>query len=392
MNVLGASVSETPMTTHETRDIVLPNQTDHVAQIAVDIGGSLAKIVYFTPSGDDGGRLCFKKFETEKIDQCISFIDQLVPKDNRRMVLKTTGGGAYVYEEKLKSRLPHMKIQKEDEMECLITGLDFFMTEIPYEVFTYDEQAVPPLQFEPSPENVYPYILVNIGSGVSLLKVTGPGQFSRISGTSLGGGTLWGLLSLLTNASSFDEMLETSVTGDNRNVDLLVGDIYGSDYSKLGLKSTRIASSFGKVFKKGQHPAQGQFKSSDIAKSLLYMVSNNIGQIAYLNAQQHDIKRIYFGGCFIRGHPITMNTLSYAIQFWSKGTIKALFLRHEGHLGAIGAFLKYHPIRRARHSFSYSENFKPDLSGSRENSSDVYGVLEDTNLDLTSQPEYNKTK
>lgn len=29
--------------------------------------------------------------------------------------------------------------------------------------------------------------------------------------------------------------------------------------------------------------------------------SNNIGQIAYLNAQQHGLKRVYFGGCFIRG-------------------------------------------------------------------------------------------
>lgn len=67
-------------------------------------------------------------------------------------------------------------------------------------------------------------------------------------------------------------MLEMSVTGDNRNVDLLVGDIYGADYTKLGLKSTRIASSFGKVFKKGQHPSKGQFQSPDIAKSLLYMV------------------------------------------------------------------------------------------------------------------------
>lgn len=37
------------------------------------------------------------------------------------------------------------------------------------------------------------------------------------------------------------------------------------------------------------------------------------------------------------GHPITMNTLSYAINFWSKGEMKALFLRHEGHLGATGA-------------------------------------------------------
>lgn len=28
-------------------------------------------------------------------------------------------------------------------------------------------------------------------------------------------------------------MLEISSNGDNKNVDLLVGDIYGSDYSKL---------------------------------------------------------------------------------------------------------------------------------------------------------------
>ena len=52
--------------------------------------------------------------------------------------------------------------------------------------------------------------------------------------------------------------------------------------------------------------------------------SNNIGQIAYLNAKQHDLKRIYFGGCFIRGHPITMNTLSYAINFWSNGDMKSI--------------------------------------------------------------------
>ena len=30
------------------------------------------------------------------------------------------------------------------------------------------------------------------------------GGFERVSGTSLGGGTLWGLLSLLTDARSFD--------------------------------------------------------------------------------------------------------------------------------------------------------------------------------------------
>jgi len=38
-----------------------------------------------------------------------------------------------------------------------------------------------------------------------------------------------------------------------------------------------------------------------------------------------------------------MNTLSYAIKFWSKGEKKAYFLRHEGYLGAVGAFLKRQP-------------------------------------------------
>ncbi len=36
----------------------------------------------------------------------------------------------------------------------------------------------------------FPYLVVNIGSGVSILKVTGPGKAERVSGTSLGGGKL----------------------------------------------------------------------------------------------------------------------------------------------------------------------------------------------------------
>jgi type II pantothenate kinase len=38
-----------------------------------------------------------------------------------------------------------------------------------------------------------------------------------------------------------------------------------------------------------------------------------------------------------------MNTLSYAIRFWSQGSKQAYFLRHEGYLGAVGAFLKRQP-------------------------------------------------
>lgn len=83
-------------------------------------------MIYFTLSADrKGGRLHFKKFETEKVDECIDYIVALL-KDAQQYgvqhVLKATGGGAHLYYDKLASRLPGVIVQKEDEMECLITG------------------------------------------------------------------------------------------------------------------------------------------------------------------------------------------------------------------------------------------------------------------------------
>ncbi|KAF9951991.1 hypothetical protein BGZ72_006592 [Mortierella alpina] len=386
MNLVGASICDEELIVQgEARDIQLPN-TEHVSQISVDIGGSLAKVVYFSrTAGKKGGRLNFRKFETEKIDECIAFIGHLLEESraNRpghEFVIKATGGGAHLYYEKFRDTL-NVNIQREDEMECLITGLNFLITEIPFEVFTYSEAN--PMCFEETPADPFPYMLVNIGSGVSILKVTSATTFERISGTSLGGGTLWGLLSLLTGAKTFDEMLEASQEGDNRNVDMLVGDIYGSDYSKIGLKSTTIASSMGKVFKKNVD--KSQFKPEDISRSLLYMVSNNIGQIAYLNAQAHGLTKIYFGGCFIRGHPITMNTLSYAINFWSKGSIKALFLRHEGYIGAVGAFMKHRSSRRNSRSFTLTEQLAQKLAAIEN--ADLEDTLAQDTLDVVADEE-----
>lgn len=211
------------------------------------------------------------------------------------------------------------------------------------------------MQFIVPHNNIYPYLLVNIGSGVSFLKVTGPRSYQRVGGTSLGGGTLWGLLSMLTGARTFDEMLDLAGHGDNAKVDMLVGDIYGTDYGKIGLKSTTIASSFGKVFRMKReaesaaedspvpHDSEASFSGADVSRSLLYAISNNIGQIAYLQSQIHNLSNIYFGGSFIRGHRQTINTLSYAIKFWSQGEKQAYFLRHEGYLGSVGAFLKRQP-------------------------------------------------
>ena len=120
----------------------------------------------------------------------------------------------------------------------------------------------------------------------------------------------------------------------------MVGDIYGNDseaLEKLGLPANIVASSFGKLVSK-QEPAFG-LKQEDLARALLFMVTNNIGQVAHLNAQLHKTKRIYFVGNFLRSNTLSQQRLSYAINFWSHGKMEALFLEHEGYFGALGAFL-----------------------------------------------------
>ncbi|KAL6281118.1 hypothetical protein ACE6H2_017999 [Prunus campanulata] len=364
----------------EERDptILLPNQSDDLSHLALDIGGSLIKLVYFSRHEDQsiddkrkktlkerlgisngnrrsypilGGRLHFVKFETHKINECLDFIyskqlhrggmDARIwnpdAPTNENSVIKATGGGAYKFADLFKERLG-VSLDKEDEMNCLVSGANFLLKAIRHEAFTHMEGHKEFVQIDQN--ELFPYLLVNIGSGVSMIKVDGDGKFQRISGTNVGGGTYWGLGKLLTKCKSFDELLELSQLGDNSTIDMLVGDIYGGmDYSKIGLSASTIASSFGKAI--SENKELEDYSPEDISLSLLRMISYNIGQISYLNALRFGLKRIFFGGFFIRGHAYTMDTISFAVQFWSKGDAQAMFLRHEGFLGALGAFMSY---------------------------------------------------
>ena len=74
----------------------------------------------------------FIKFENEKIDECIDFIGNLVaarrqPDSSdlnlkKKIVIKATGGGAHKFYDSFTKKLNEVKVEKEDEMECLITG------------------------------------------------------------------------------------------------------------------------------------------------------------------------------------------------------------------------------------------------------------------------------
>jgi type II pantothenate kinase len=188
-----------------------------------------------------GGLLNFARFETENIDDLITFLQDLIATSasaNRvslermksTVKVMATGGGSHLFYKRLREDLG-VEVRREEEMECLILGLGF-SSRVPEEIFWFSEELVykvshpdpekpielerpspqPPqyqVTFAPTPSSGeeaphFPCLVVNIGSGVSIVKVDEDGKFERVSGTSLGGGTLWGLLSLLTDARSFD--------------------------------------------------------------------------------------------------------------------------------------------------------------------------------------------
>ncbi|XP_053997146.1 4'-phosphopantetheine phosphatase [Hylaeus anthracinus] len=375
-----------------THSIKLPAAVEVFANLknaqkfAIDIGLSLTKIAYYSTvsyrkalyedeglgnSGEraykvyEGNRLHFVKFETRYIENCLDFVKENLVNVERfhGKSIKVTGGGAHKYTPLLQEKLG-LTIDKEDEIACLIKGCNFLLKNIPCEAFEFERHGNPEYKFQKACPNIFPYMLVNIGSGVSILKVESDNVFERVGGTATGGGTFWGLGSLLTKRKDFDELLQLAERGDHRNVDMLVKDIYGGDYSSQGLPGELIASSFGKAMSYIDNKGQPTFSEADLARSLLLTISNDIGQIASLYATVHKMSKVYFGGYFLRNHPLSMHTISYSINYWSHGNVKPLFLRHEGYLGAIGAFL-YGAEQSDKHSwlenYAGSSGFKDSI-------------------------------
>uniref|UniRef100_A0A672J6Y2 Pantothenate kinase 4 (inactive) n=1 Tax=Salarias fasciatus TaxID=181472 RepID=A0A672J6Y2_SALFA len=347
---------------------------ENAKRFAIDIGGSLTKLAYYSTvqhkvakydlfdhtakvreatsdklyeisvQEEVTARLHFIKFENAYIETCLDFIkDHLVNTETK--VIKATGGGAHKFKELIERKLG-LKVDKEDEMTCLIKGCNFVLKNIPHEAFVYAKHADSEFRFQTTNPDIFPYLLINIGSGVSIVKVESEDKFERIGGKF----NRWGDILGPWRFKCFTYLLL---------VDMLVKDIYGGSYGCLGLTGDLIASSFGK-----SATADKEFSKEDMAKSLLHMISNDIGQLAW--------------------HPVTMHTITYSINFFTKGEVQALFLRHEGYLGAIGAFLKGAEEDNPN-QYSWGENYagssglmsvSPDMNPMQRARSGTFDMLE----------------
>lgn len=280
----------------------------NILKIGLDIGGSLTKLSvalnkkeanditrkkfldeygFFEEIELEENFLYIKNFQTNKFNsETLNFLHSMKSQGYLNNIY-ATGGGAYKFYELIEKEFG-IKLEKHDELISLVKG--YFMMSY-YQTFYELTGNGAEYKILGSDDIEYPHLSVNVGSGVSILKVCGLNQIERVGGTLMGGGTLIGLSKLLINQDNYNDIMKLAKMGDNQNLDLLVRDIYGSKTSSLFLEGDIIASSFGKIHQLIQSNERDKIKKEDIAKSLLVMICYHIAQLAFLLCKQYNIKK-----------------------------------------------------------------------------------------------------
>lgn len=282
----------------------------------------------------------------------------------------TSGGGAHKFAAIFQNHLD-VKLLPVKEMASVVDGLLFLSTYGPRSgtLFTVDENDEEALL--PWPETRFPFLVVNMGSGVSILRVDSAREndYVRVGGTACGGGTFLGLARALTSAETFAQALRLAEDGDASKCDLLVGDIYGEDGSaSLGLPSRFTASNFGRLGavtnedlktdvssagtgEKGgnQIDSTALCSEQDLARALLQMVTQQSVLLSSAFAQNSGcVDRVFFVGGFVEeGNHVARSRIS--ASFRSLGG-RAYFLHHCDYLGALGSLQSC--LRHGANAFS----------------------------------------
>ncbi|KAK3269498.1 hypothetical protein CYMTET_22065 [Cymbomonas tetramitiformis] len=184
------------------------------------------------------------------------------------------------------------------------------------------------------PDPLFPMVIVNMGSGVSCIRVdhTGPGGYERVGGTACGGATFLGLCKLLTSAQTFEEALELAEHGDSSRVDKLVGDIYGtSGCVDLGMPATHTAANFGKLVSKD---ARRRIHEEDLARSTLQMVVQASVVVAKAHMMAAGAQHVFFVGGFLENNMLAHSIIAHNMR---SVHATACFLKHADFLGALGS-------------------------------------------------------
>ena len=332
------------------------------SRMGLDIGGTLAKIAIASEPGknpfahvqmttatpfphldfeeeDGAASIHFISVPTHLLEATAKSIRQRMSypagtEDIRPIV--AAGGGAHRFKKMFREVLD-VELLPFKELQAVVHGILFLQAHGPRdELFTINSSKRP--INVPWPGTLFPFLLVNMGSGVSVQRVSGPEDFKRVGGTACGGATFLGLGRALVGCSDFDELMELASKGDESRVDKSVGDIYGeSGCVDLGMPAKLTAASFGRL---ATERLEASSCKADLVRALLRMVVQASVVLAKAYAQSDEdsgmLDRIFFVGGFVGAEG---NVLARQLIAESMSNVggRALFCRHAEFLGSLGS-------------------------------------------------------
>lgn len=183
-------------------------------------------------------------------------------------------------------------------------------------------------------ESIYPYCISSMIEGSSTYKVIDKDKVERLGGSSIGLTTYWSLVKLICGYDNPLDAVLDAIQGDNSNIDLSVGDIFGGNYEGRDLPEKLIASSFGKIKRLKQEDVDN-LKKQDISRSLLTFTCLCNGQIISMLAQIENLKT-----CLVYGNPFEfydyLQLMQMIIRYNSKDKVDVIFCDYNSYLTILG--------------------------------------------------------
>ena len=128
-------------------------------------------------------------------------------------------------------------------------------------------------------DKLYPYLLSSGEDGITIYQVDSINSYKKLGYNIMGPTSLWSLFNLTCNYDDMEIAIKEAAQGNNKLIDLSVGDIYGCDYGDISLCSNIIASSFSKI---SNLENLKKIDKKDIGKALLIFYGFTYAQVASL--------------------------------------------------------------------------------------------------------------
>lgn len=289
--------------------------------LGVDLGSSLTKIALI----QEDGTIKFTHFRT-KIELIRKFflnegeqtLNDFAPQGIKAIC--AVGAGSCKYADFFES-LP-LRPKKGDEMQSNAFALQTILRD-PSKIRVFGGSGI----IGDS------YVVASMGTGVSFTVVRPDQPMSHVGGSAIGGGTLLALSKLILGINDFNELCQLAARGDSKKVDLLISDVFGSDYGDK-LKADIIASSMAKAAYMEERPAD-----EDIAASLLSTISLSIGAHVSAICGAQNVQTVVFAGGFLDYDGIISYYLMRAVNLFHP-EITLVIPKNFHYVGALGAALQ----------------------------------------------------